>query len=236
MARIHYVKAAQQRYKMVPTIAPATGEPQTIPVRRKDGSPKTTRTGKPIVRRLTHPDPTQPLPMPKCGKCGNEIEVGAPYKWVKTKSGPYGGTVKYRCSTCPVWRPSELSSSKMAEIMAAQEELDDQLPAAESVDDLESLRDNLAEAIRGVAEQYEESASNMEDGFGHETEQSMELRERAESLEAWADEVESVDFDDFDEDDIGEEDPDEDEIEAARDAHWEEQRSKLDDIAQECPV
>lgn len=51
--------------------------------------------------------------------------------------------------------------------------------------------ETLAEEVRNVASEYEESASNIVDGFGHETYQSEELQDKAYELEAWADEIES---------------------------------------------
>jgi len=56
----------------------------------------------------------------------------------------------------------------------------------------ESANDALgtaADALESVYEDYRESASNIEDGFGHETQQSQELNETADEIEAWAEEV-----------------------------------------------
>lgn len=227
MARIMHVKKAQQRYKTVPVLN-EDGTPKSTPVLRKDGTPKRTKKGKEIVMRVTINDKTQPLPNLRCGACGKDIEPGQPYKWVKTKSGPYGGAKMNRHEGCPTWKPSELTSSKMSGIYAAQEECDEQVGSCESIEDLESLRDSLAEQIRGVAEEYEESAINIEEGFGHETSMSEELKE-------------NLSFDPFEEtapDDLPE-DADEDTVAEAEDA-WEEwidtQRSVLQDAMNECPV
>jgi hypothetical protein len=231
MARVHYVKHARQRYEMVSTDV-------VTPVMRRDGTQKVTKSGKAVTRRASAPDKTKPLPNLKCGKCGVEIKVGDPYKWVKVKR-TYGGVTYYRCASCPRWRQSELSNSKMSGVYAAQERCDDEVYECTSVGELESLRDELAEEIRNVGEEYGESADNMEDGFGHETYQSAELREKAEALDGWADEIESTDFDEFDEDEVdGDEDDEtrEDDIETARDEWIEEQRDKLSSIIQECPV
>ncbi len=249
MARIHHVKKAQQRYRTVPVLDEA-GQPKVTTVLRKDGTPKTTKRGREVTRRVTVADKSQPLPNLTCGKCGVEIKPGDPYKWVKTKSGPYGGSTKYRCSTCPSWRPSELSSSKMAGIYAAQEHLADVLFNAEDESELADLATEFAEAVKEVAEEYRESQSNMVDGFGHETYISDELGEKADSLDDWASDIENESFDSFDE-----EEPTEDEFtdadgvvdtdafedavsdwEQRKDEHWEEQRDKLDSMANECPV
>jgi hypothetical protein len=63
-------------------------------------------------------------------------------------------------------------------------------------DDPSELVSEIVEAIRELASEKEEAASNMEDGFGHETEQSNELRETADALEGWADELENISWPD----------------------------------------
>lgn len=257
MARVTRVKAAQQRYKMIPKTDPVSGEQVVVPVLTKrvddDGNriPKTTKHGKEVTRRVTVADRDQPLPMPTCGKCGTTIEVGAPYKHVTTKSGPYGGRTLYRCDACPTWRQSELSSSKMAGVYAAQEQAADQIADCDNEDALQELASDLASQIREVADEYRESADNMVDGFGHETYVSDALVEKADELEGWADEIENLDFEAYEETDCGACDgegvhelPDGDEDCTACDGtgvddgfdHWEEQRSLLDGLINECPV
>jgi|KBSMisStaDraftv2_1062788.scaffolds.fasta_scaffold44499_6 DNA-directed RNA polymerase subunit M/transcription elongation factor TFIIS len=243
MARINTVKSAQQRYRTVPVLDEA-GQPKSTPVLRKDGTPKTTKTGRAITRRVTVADKTQPLPNHTCGKCGVEIEVGHPYRWVQIKSGPYGGRTMYRCMSCPSWRQSELTSSKMAGIYAAQEHLSDIIDSLETVDDLTDAAQTFADAVREVGEEYRESQSNMVDGFGHDTSMSDELGEKADMLDDWANDIEYLDFEDFDEEPPEEDDfEDEDAFETAKedwnanaDAHWEDQRAVLIDASDECPL
>jgi hypothetical protein len=206
VARVTHVKRAQQRYETKPVIDPETGQQKIIALTKKDGSPKTTKKGRPVVVRATEADKTRPLPMPKCEKCGKVIEVGTPYKWVKPKSGPYGGRQRNRCAGCPSWKPSELTgSAALSTLYGAQEAAEDALAAwdpEDGVDALAEILTTLAEGVREAAEVYEESANNMEDGFGHETYQSAELREKAEELNGQADTVESAadDLEEFDED------------------------------------
>jgi hypothetical protein len=196
MARVTHVKAAQQRYKTVPVIDPATGVQKITPVLRKNGSPKTTKKGKEIVRRITIDDKTQPLPNHKCEKCGKEIEVGQPYKWIAPKSGPYGGRKLIRCDACPTWNVWDYSSSlgaRISQLQAGFEEsfnVEDITAADEVTDQLSSL----AEEIRELAQEKEEGADNIENGFGHATSQSDELREVADGLNGWADEVEQAEI------------------------------------------
>lgn len=222
MAKIHYVRSARQRFERVPVLD-EDGNQKTVARKRRDGTPKITRKGKPIIVRLTKDDRSQPLPNRACEKCRAEIKPGDPYKWVQPKSGPYGGAKRVRCGACPAWRPSELTYSKMAGVYAAQEQLEDDLGGCSSVEDLESLRDDVAEQVREVASEYEEGADNIEGGFGHETPTAEEMREKSEELEAWADEIESVEFDEPEEG-------------ADVEQHWEDERCNLDEIVSSCPV
>jgi hypothetical protein len=60
----------------------------------------------------------------------------------------------------------------------------------ETQDDVESVLSNTAEEIRAIAEEKRESASNIEDGFGHPTSTSEELSEIADNLDSWANDIE----------------------------------------------
>lgn len=123
-----------------------------------------------------------------CGKCGDELKAGEPYRWWEFR---YGGARK-RCMkpTCSP-RPSDLTQSKMAGVYQAQESASDSLHSATTVEDIaQSLRD-AAEGIKEVAEEYRESASNIESGMNTRTYQCDELEEKADELETWADELES---------------------------------------------
>lgn len=195
MARVTYVKKAQPRYKTVPVIDPETGQQKVTPVLRRDGSPKLTkakagRPGRPITMRVTQEDKSQPLPLRVCDApgCGKPIEVGTPYKWVKPKSGPYGGRTRARHGDCPTWRQWDLSNSLDAQLARVSHEAQDGVDTTDPSSVAEALR-NAAEGVRDIASQKEEGADNIESGFGHETEQSTQLRDTAESLNTWADEM-----------------------------------------------
>lgn len=192
MARVTHVKRARQRYKMVPTLD-ESGQPIKVQVLRGDGQPKLSRKGRPIFQTQSTPDKTQPLPNRHCGRCNVEIKPGDPYKWIAPRSGPYGGRKLYRCGACPTWQVWEYSSSLSARIQQIQHD------ATTDVGDLDSegaMQDHLAgvaEQIRELAEEKRESAQSIEEGFGHSTYQSDELNEQADSLDDWANEVESAD-------------------------------------------
>lgn len=188
MARIKYVAKAQQRYETVPVLDPDTGEQKVITVN------KVTKRGRQVTRSLTVSDKSKPLPPYDCGFCHKPIEVGTPYKHVSIKSGPYGGHTLRRHQGCPSWKQSELTTSKMAGIYAAQESWQEFIDTDfDNEDDVRSALEDVASQIREVAEEYRESAENIRDGFGHDTFMSEELDAKADDLEAWADEVESSD-------------------------------------------
>lgn len=140
-----------------------------------------------------------------CGKCGDTITRGDTYRWWANKlPGSRGSFRNIRCAK-PECTPrgSEMAPGRTGQIMAIGENLDDSLASAgvdlNDAGDFESIRDDLASAIREIGEELEESAQNIEDGFGHETYQSGELRERAERITSAADEIEQLEFPEQDE-------------------------------------
>lgn len=198
MARITFVKKAQQRFEMVAVIDPTTGKQKVTPVMGRDGKQKSDKNGRLTFLRVTEVDRSKPLPNRKCEKCGKEIEVGTPYKWIKPKSGPYGGHMKVRCGGCPTWHVWDYSSSLSARIAQISYEAGEAFDNSTitTADDVTEILSTAAESIRELAEEKRESANNIEEGFGHETEKSSELNEIADNLESWADDVENNDVED----------------------------------------
>jgi hypothetical protein len=188
MAR-QVVATARQRYKMIPKLD-GSGNPVVTPVMKKDGvTPRTTRAGKPVVRKVTIADKSQPIDT-KCERCGKLIKPGSKYRKVAIKQ-TYGGIRRRRCIECPAWEPWELSNSLASRIMQIQGETVD----GSEWNEEQEARDRageIAEMIRELASEKEEAASNMEEGFGHPTSQSEEISEQAQSLNDWADEVENA--------------------------------------------
>jgi hypothetical protein len=195
MARITYVKAAQQRYEQVPVLD-ENGEPKRTPV-MKNGKQRVTKKGKPIFLTVTANDKSKPLPNRNCGKCGKEIVPGMPYKHISPRSGPYGGRTLYRCAECPNWHVWEYSSSLSARLSEVSHDFSEAIGNADTTDEVTEALNTAAEAVREIASEKEESAQNIEDGFQHETSQSQELRDVAEQLNSWADEIENVDVPDL---------------------------------------
>ncbi len=122
----------------------------------------------------------------QCSKCGDEIKAGDPYCWWK----PAFSYKHKRCAK-PVCapRPSDKTSSPhLGSLYAARENIEDAMGDRES---LVSALNDAAETAREVGENYEESASNIEETFG-ETDQVNEIREKTEACEAWADALDNA--------------------------------------------
>lgn len=187
MARVTVVKRAQQRYATKPVLD-ENGVQKQVPVMR-NGAQKTTKRGAPVFLKLTERDLTRPKPMPTCGKCGVTIEVGQLYKWIE----PHGRGQLVRCASCPSWQHWEYSSSLSARISQLQHDHDPSNVDLNEPGDMSTWASDAGTAIRELSEEKRESASNMEEGFGHETSASAELADIADSLEGWADEVEGID-------------------------------------------
>lgn len=192
MPQVTYVKKAQRRYATV-IVRDAEGNPVTTPVMLKDGTQKTTKTGRPVVLTKTVADLTKPMPLYECDFCHKEIAVGSPYKHISPKSGPYGGRQLNRHGDCPNWQPWDYSSSLSARTAQIAWEFNNGLSSCESVDDVQDLLNQAAEAVREIQQEKDEAASNQEEYFGGFS----EIREVADALESWADEIEGADVPEF---------------------------------------
>jgi hypothetical protein len=205
MARVTHVAKAQQKYETVPVLD-ADGNPKKTPVMKsvKDHETgeitqvqKVTKKGKPVFLTVTKQDRSKPKPLETCTACQQPIEVGTPYKWIAPKSGPYGGRRMARHEGCANWQVWDYSSSLSAQLSQVSYDFSLAVDQAESPDDVTSALSDAASAITDIAEQKRESASNIEEGFGHATSQSEELESTADSLEEWAQEIETADVPDM---------------------------------------
>lgn len=193
MPRITHVKKAQQRYGTRPVIDPATGEQKKTPmVNQRTGAQKTTKTGRPVFLRITERDLSDPKPLLRCDHCGKDIEIGTPYKHMSPKSGPYGGRQLNRHEGCPSWQPWDYSSSLSARIAQIQHDFSKAMEGAEDPDSVTEALSDAAEQVRDLANEKSEAADSLESGFGHETYQSEEIRQTADDLESWADDIEGA--------------------------------------------
>lgn len=131
----------------------------------------------------------------KCETCGHEIQVGESYKYARQRTGyPYYFTrIRMWCSAHRPSRYTFIQNPKVAELMRAQDELDEALGDEFEPDDAQSALEAAADAIDDLAEQHRESAENIEMGFGHETEQSAEFAEKAEACERASEALREID-------------------------------------------
>lgn len=136
-----------------------------------------------------------------CDACHLPILAGQAYKYFQPRFGP----AHKRHTACPHWKPSQMvSNEKLSALYAAQEAAEDAInnwnpsPQDKHLDtsELDAILSDAAQDFREVAEMYQESASNIEDGFGHSTSMSEEMTEKAEEIESFADNLESAVFDD----------------------------------------
>ena len=136
--------------------------------------------------------------------------------------------IVYELCSADGWRVSEHETYEEA-LAARQETASDDInnvvtPTSEDEiegfkDELQSIAADCAEGAREAEESYRESADNIEEGFGLETYQSEELREKAVAIAGWCDELDGYVCGDYDGEFVGDMDPNdyEDEAEAEAD-------------------
>ncbi len=135
----------------------------------------------------------------ECGRlgCDHVIKPGETYyHWTPRYSGKH-----VRCSK-HYPRASELTSSKLSGVYAAQEAVSDTAGLVREGGDLSDLIDELrsqAEEVNGVRDEYQESYDNMEQAFPSGCPTMEEIQEKidgcetfAQNLEQAADEVEEL--------------------------------------------
>lgn len=140
-----------------------------------------------------------------CMQCGKPIERGMSYRWCRPNRFTHRRAWHV---SCPQPRPSMLEGNeRRAALMSAQEDAEDALNAidyvagsvSETIDRLREILSDTASQFRDVAEEYEESAQSIEDGFGHSTAQSEEAQEKAQMVEEAADLIENLEIPEPDE-------------------------------------
>lgn len=191
MPRIKYVKKAQQRYGTKPVLDPETGEQVKVPLRSKrTGEQLKDKHGRLRWQRQSVRDLAKPLPMPRCDFCHEEIAVGDSYAIAPLR---YGKKYRHTGKGHPAWQEWDLSSSmraRLAQAIAAAEDNLENLGEFDDTTDVEQVLQDLADEVRALAEERNDAADRIEDGFGHEVPASEELRQHGQDLEAFADELE----------------------------------------------
>lgn len=197
----------------------------------------------------------------ECSKCGTKIRasrdekqdvvdrrtgkkkrktvrvLGDSYRWIKFNRG--AKVIRCMSPKCG-FMPSDMTTSdKLSRVYAAQEAAEETVSDWDFSGDVSELKqalDDLASEVRAVSEEYEESASNMEQAFPNGSSKIDEIREKADSLSSWADEIEGVDFEEWD----GPEDEEGKDVKNTSDQtreEWgEEQREAAEAVLSNCPV
>jgi hypothetical protein len=109
---------------------------------------------------------------------------------------------KRRISKTPPRASQVESNDTKANLYAIDEGLRDSLVAATTMEEVQTAVQDAINNLDDVIDEFNEKADNIEDGFGHETSQSEELRGWAEEVESWKGDLDSHDLDPEDEDDL----------------------------------
>ena len=129
-----------------------------------------------------------------CKECRHEIQVGETYRKIAKKTGPRSSFTLFFCQDHHP-RTSDTLSGRSAELAGITESYSDAtVNCGEDKSDIETYKSalsDMAESVKGLAEEIKESAENMEQGFGHETQQTEAMNETATNLEEWGDNLES---------------------------------------------
>jgi hypothetical protein len=125
-----------------------------------------------------------------CRKCEEPIKPGEQYYEWKHRNSPFSR--QHQSHGAP--KQSELCSGKMSGVYAATEELSDVIDAASRDNNPSSLADALmacAEAVREVAQEYEDNRGNMPEGL-QDGNVGTDMQEKADALNDFADSLESA--------------------------------------------
>jgi hypothetical protein len=179
-------------------------------------------------------DEKQAVTDKRTGKTKKKIVrvLGDSYRWIKFNRGP----TLIRCAKPECrFRQSDMTRGKMSGVYAAQETAQDTIADWDS-DDVEDLKQALSDAassIRDVAQEYQDSADNIEQAFTGGSQTADDCKEKAGNLESWADELEQVDFEEWD----GEDGEDaKNSSDQTREEWRDDQRKAAEEAIDNCPV
>ena len=129
------------------------------------------------------------------------VEPGDSYYWWRTRApGARSGTTRVSKTYT---RPSQLTQSEFwSAAYAIQETAED--AEVSTAEDLESLRDDLAQQARDLGQEQSDKRDNMPEGLQDGPTGEM-LQERADACETWADAIEAVEIPEREDDQSDEE-------------------------------
>jgi hypothetical protein len=121
----------------------------------------------------------------ECTKCHDTIPVGSPYQYFKPG---YRGRLKVRRCMKPDCTPkrSELDTSKLAEVYAAQEDATDTIANATTIAD-------VTEAVDAVHEEAERIQQEYQDAVDASPMMSGQMEDRMSALDTYISELEGFD-------------------------------------------
>jgi hypothetical protein len=163
-----------------------------------------------------------------CWTCDRKIKKGDSYYWWKFKRGA-------RHVRCKNHRPDPwdlVSNPKLATIMQAQDTAHRSLEAAVTVEDLKSALESLAETVRDVSSEYQESIDNILEHFPNGNPVSEECEEKISNLDLWADELENHEPEEWDEGAVAKGEN----VEEAKNDWFDNVRCEAENLSDECPI
>ena len=101
---------------------------------------------------------------------------------------------KRRLSKTPPRASQVESNDTKANLYSITEGLMDSVNMATTVEEIKTAVASAIEECDTVYDEFNEKADNLEEGFGHETQQSEEIRGWAEEVESWKNDLDSVDL------------------------------------------
>lgn len=159
-----------------------------------------------------------------CEKCSAPISKGAGYLWYKL--GFRSRHKHVRCLKCGPPSASALESNEgMSMVLAAGEELDVALTAAETKEDVESAVQSAASGVQEALDSWQEKYDNLESSFAGGCPAMDDIQDYLDQTQSLIDALEGFECEDTDEESEDADDPSAPDIES-----WREQgRSCWDD-------
>lgn len=131
----------------------------------------------------------------KCKHCQREIRPGENYKYYTRRFSRIGKGVRYNhCSACPV-RPTDLSSSPMAELTEAQQTAQAAIDSASNGPELQSAIEDLKSVAEDIKQRAEDSLENMPEGLRENSDSGQQLQERIDALDSYISELDNISID-----------------------------------------
>jgi hypothetical protein len=120
-------------------------------------------------------------------KQGHDIQPPEGYSWA---APGFRGSKRFACNRHP-FRPSELTTSAVSEVLAAQEALEDEVDTLDTHEDFTTAWDSFTEAVGQLRDTRQEALDAWENG-------NEQLQEAADAAEAAAGEAEAYEVPEFD--------------------------------------